>query len=231
MKNIILIGCSLALFLTIPACRYDYVVLPGSGDTMDGLLVSACDPDTVYFSNTILPLVVSSCATTGCHDESTHADGIILTDFESILRTGKIKPGNPGDSEFFEVLTDDEDLMPPPPLPVLSQEQIDQVRTWISQGAEDNTCTDGCDTSSVTFSGTVWPLMKSYCVGCHTSASPGGGIVIESYSDVIRMAGNGSLMGSIGYETGYSPMPPNTPLDKCIIDQMRIWIDKGMPND
>jgi hypothetical protein len=45
------------------------------------------------------------------------------------------------------------------------------------------------------------------------------------------MAGDGSLMGSVGYEPGYSPMPPNTPLDKCIIDQLRIWIDKGMPND
>ena len=65
---------------------------------------SNCDPDTVYFQNTILPLVVSSCATTGCHDKNSHRDGIILTDYSSIIRTGEIKPGDPGDSEFFESL-------------------------------------------------------------------------------------------------------------------------------
>ena len=68
---------------------------------------SNCDPDTVYFRNSILPLVVSSCATTGCHDQASHKDGIILTDYSSILNTGEIKAGDPGDSEFFESLTDD----------------------------------------------------------------------------------------------------------------------------
>ena len=88
-------------------------------------LVSTCDPDTVYFQNTILPLVVSSCATTGCHDRESHRDGIILMDYASIIQTGKIKPGNPGDSEFFESLTDsDDDLMPPPPYDPLNSDQI-----------------------------------------------------------------------------------------------------------
>ena len=64
-------------------------------------VTTLCDPDTVYFGNSILPLVVSSCATTGCHNERSHRDGIILTDYNTILTTGKIKPGDPNDSEFF----------------------------------------------------------------------------------------------------------------------------------
>ena len=232
MKTIYVGALALILSWIIYSCRHDYIVFPGSGNLPeDDLLESTCDPDSVYFTNTILPLVVSSCATTGCHDAASHADGIILTDYTSILETGKVKPGNLNDSEFFEVLTDDEDIMPPPPLSPLNQSQIDQIRKWIVQGAKENGCTDGCDTTNVTFSGTIWPLMQSYCTGCHSATSPGGGIVIEEYSDVILMANNGTLMGTVRYESGYAPMPPNAALANCRIDQLQKWIDDGMPNN
>ncbi len=192
--------------------------------------ISSCHPDTVYFQNTILPLVVSSCATTKCHDEVSHRHGIILTDYESIIKTGKIKPGDPGDSEFFESLTDDgDDLMPPPPYKPLDNEQIMLIKQWILQGARDNSCNDGCDTSDVTFTATIWPMMQQYCTGCHSTANPGGGIVIGSYNDLVNLAGNGSLMGSVRYEEGYANMPTNKPLSDCHIHLLQKWIDRGMP--
>ncbi len=194
------------------------------------LVESNCDSDTVYFQNTILPMVVSSCATTGCHDKASHKDGIILTDYASIIRTGEIKPGDPEDSEFFETLTDDgDDLMPPPPYNPLNTDQIQQIRTWISQGAKNNVCHDGCDTTQLTFSETIWPMMQSYCTGCHSTVSPGGGIVIAGYDDMLALAGNGSLMGSIRYESAYSPMPVNQALSECSITQLQKWIDDGFP--
>jgi len=192
--------------------------------------VSTCDPDTVYFQNSILPLVVSSCGTTGCHDQETHRDGIILTDYSSIIRTGKIKPGNPGDSEFFESLTDSEDdLMPPPPYAPLNSEQIQLIRTWILQGARNNACFDGCDTLSVGFAAQVWPMMEAYCTGCHSAAAPGGGIVISGYDDLVALAENESLMGSIRWESGYAKMPTNQQLSDCQINQLQKWIDDGFP--
>ena len=188
-------------------------------------IVSNCDPDTVYFQNTILPLVVSSCATTGCHDQDSHKDGIILTDYSSILRTGKI---NPGDSEFFESLTDDDDdLMPPPPNQPLTDDQILLINQWILQGAQDNACNDGCDTTNVTFAETIWPVMQKYCTGCHSTASPGGGITISSYGDLVTLAGNGSLMGSVRFESGYSNMPTNQQLSECNINLLQKWINDG----
>lgn len=193
-------------------------------------LNSSCDPDTVYFRNTILPLLVSSCGTSNCHDQESHRDGIILTDYRSIINTGKIKPGNPGDSELYESLTDDEDdLMPPPPMPALSEDQISAVKKWIRQGALDNECQEDCETVDVTFSGNIWPVMETYCTGCHSNSNPSGGVVIENYTDVVTLAEKGTLMGTITYESGYHPMPPNAQLDPCRITQLEQWIDLNYP--
>lgn len=189
-----------------------------------------CDPDTVYFQNTILPLVVSSCATTGCHDQDSHREGIILTDYSSIISTGKIKPGDTGDSEFFESLTgDNDDLMPPPPNSPLTNEQISLIGTWIMQGAKNNMCSDGCDTTNVTFSETIWPMMELYCTGCHSVSAASGGIIIAGYDDMVALSNNGSLMGSVRYEPGYAGMPTNQPLSDCNISLLQAWIDKEYP--
>jgi hypothetical protein len=217
------------LYSWIGTLDLEGVIIPVSNTEIEA--PSTCDPDTVYFRNTILPLIVSSCGTTGCHDQDSHRDGIILTDYASIINTGKIKPGDPDDSEFFESLTDQEDdLMPPPPQSPLSQDQISLLEEWILQGANDNSCVEGCDTTNITFDATVWPIMQTYCMGCHTSGNPAGGIIIEDFDDLITLVQDGSLLGTIGHAPGYSAMPPNQPLDNCKIVQIRKWIEEGHPN-
>ena len=219
---------------TLSCTKYEIPGQQGSETEQlpDDIIVSNCDPDTVYFQNAILPLIVSSCATTGCHDQISHKDGIILTDYASIIRTGEIKPGDPGDSEFFESLTDDEDdLMPPPPFSPLDKDQIQMIGQWIAQGAKNNACSDGCDTSSVSFAGQIWPMMESYCTGCHSNSAPGGGIVIADYNDMVALAENGSLMGSIRWESDYAKMPTNQQLSECNINLLQKWIDEGFPDN
>ena len=150
--------------------------------------------------------------------------------FMENLKTGEIKPGDPNDSEFFETLTDDgDDLMPPPPYSPLNSDQIQMIKQWILQGAENNICIDECDTSSVTFSGQIWPMMESNCTGCHSASAPGGGIVIADHADMVALAENGSLMGSIRWESGYARMPTNQQLSECGINQLQKWIDDGFP--
>ena len=46
--------------------------------------VVTCSPDTVYFNQTILPLITSNCAMSGCHDAISHKEGVILTDYTHI---------------------------------------------------------------------------------------------------------------------------------------------------
>jgi hypothetical protein len=103
------------------------------------------------------------------------------------------------------------------------------IEQWISQGARNNSCTDACDTTQFTFSESIWPMMQQYCTGCHSVANPGGGIVIAGYDDLVGLAGNGSLMGSIRYEPEYVNMPTNKPLSDCNIELIQRWIDAGYP--
>jgi len=203
--------------------------IPGT-DTTPEVEESDCDPDTAYFVNSVLPLVVSSCATTNCHDVASHKDGIILTDHEMIRKTGKIKPGDPNDSEFFETLTENgDDRMPPLPYARLDADQIELLRKWIQQGAKNNACSEACDPENSTFEQDIWPMMQTYCTGCHSATNPGGGIAISDHSDLVALADDGSLMGSIRNENGFKAMPPNKSLSDCQIHTLQHWIDEGYP--
>jgi hypothetical protein len=92
-----------------------------------------------------------------------------------------------------------------------------------------------CDTLNVTFSGTVQPILSSYCLSCHsnsTAASYGANIKLENFSDVLIRVNDGKLYGSIAQTGGFSPMPKNSSkLSDCKISSVKIWIDAGAPNN
>lgn len=194
-----------------------------------------CDPDTVYFQNTILPLLQSSCALAGCHDAASASDGVILTDYANIINTAGVDPFDPESSDLYEVLIEDDPdkRMPPPPRNPLTAEQINSVYTWIMQGALNNYCDDiECDTVNVTFSATVWPVIQGKCFGCHSGSSPSGGISLETHADLVVVANSGQLIGTIRHDQGYSPMPQNgAKLSECNIAQIQKWINDGTPNN
>ncbi len=91
----------------------------------------------------------------------------------------------------------------------------------------------GCDTLSVTFTGTIVPILNSSCYSCHSNgsaASSGNGILLENYSDVKSNAA--AVSGSIKHTGGYSPMPKNGgKLKNCSITQFDLWVQKGMLNN
>lgn len=200
---------------------------PGGGE-------HPCDPDTVYFENDIYPLIVSSCATTECHDATTAQDDIILVDYASIIEHGDIEPGEPDESKLYRKITDDdpEDRMPPPPNNPLNAEQIQKIRTWILQGALNNSCDAECDTTNVSFTNHIWPLVENNCLGCHSGGNPGGGIYLNNYASIVAAVESGKLWGAVNHLQGYSPMPKNAnKLSDCNISQIRIWIEDGTPEN
>jgi len=198
-------------------------------------VIIPCDPDTVYFSRDILPVMISNCAKSGCHDETTRADGVILNTYANVFGTGDIKPGDPEDSDLYERLVDDdlEDRMPPSPAPPLDQTQIDLIYTWILQGAQDLSCGDtsfagGCDTTDISYAQHLVPILAANCTGCHQGANPSGGINLKSYSGVAQAASTGQLYGALARLQGFSPMPQGTdPLSPCRVNQFKSWIDAG----
>jgi uncharacterized membrane protein len=147
-----------------------------------------------------------------------------------------VKAGDPSNSKLYESLIekDIEDRMPLLPVPPFTQAQIALVYKWIQQGAKNNTCsnTATCDTVNVTFSASVLPVLKTYCVGCHSAASPSAGIDLSTYAAVKVYAANGRLMGSITHAIGYKPMPSSTSkLGACEINQIKAWVTKGTLNN
>jgi mono/diheme cytochrome c family protein len=198
-----------------------------------------CDPDTIYFEMDVLPILMSSCAKSGCHD-ATAQDGVRLDSYAAVMASDVIKPGNPNDSELYEKITDDDpdDIMPPPPDTPLDAVQKEIIRKWIAQGAQNLFCDEMCDTVNVTFSGTIWPeIIQSYCFGCHNGANASGGIHLENHGQVATAAAipagqYGSLWGAVTHAAGNSAMPKNqAKLSDCKIAQLSKWIDDGTPNN
>ncbi len=238
----ILLG-ALALFvLALGACQHDPIIPDGyippidPPDTPDvPLPTRECDPDTVYFLNDILPLLNSSCAIPGCHDPATASDGVVLSNYNSIINTADVRPGNPGGSDLYEVITDSDpdDRMPPPGSGVspLTPDQIMDIFIWINQGALNNGC-DGCDTADVTFSASVFPLIQTHCTGCHSGPTPQGGLSLTNYAQISSTANSGLLIHAVEGTGGITPMPLYQPsLSDCAIRTLKIWIADGSPDN
>jgi uncharacterized membrane protein len=192
-----------------------------------------CSPDTVYFKQTILPLVTSNCAKSGCHDAISHKEGVILTDYTTIMR--EVKVSSPASSDLYKCLnkTGDE-RMPPAPAAEFSLSNKALLLKWIQQGAKNNSCsnTANCDTVNVTYTASVAPILKTYCVVCHSATSPSAGVDLSTFAGVKVQAANGRLIGSITHAVGYKPMPSSTSkLGSCEINQIQVWITKGTLNN
>jgi hypothetical protein len=221
-------------FALLHACKHELPAPPtggGGGGTTDSTITASCSPDTVYFQQAILPILVSNCAVPGCHDAITREEGYNFTTYENVMKV--VRPGRPGDSELYEVITDPDpdDRMPLRPRPPLTPTQIAAIEKWIRQGAKNNSCTTGCDTSSVRFASTVQPVLQTYCTGCHSGSSASGGINLTAYAGVKAQIDNGKLWASINH-TGPKPMPlGGNKLSQCNISKIGIWIRNGAPNN
>jgi len=89
-----------------------------------------------------------------------------------------------------------------------------------------------CDTTNITFSGTVWPIINNNCTGCHSGSAPSGNISLTNYSKISAAANNGKLLGVIRHEQGYPPMPKGGgKLSNCNITQIENWVNNGTPGN
>lgn len=194
---------------------------------------TSCGPDSVYFENQVLPILISNCTQSGCHNTTNRAAGIVLTSYDQLMSTVK-KASSPDarKNKLLKVIneTRPDKRMPPPPSSPLTPDQIALITTWVQQGARNNRCTDNspCDTlSSVTYSGFVKPLLTTYCTGCHGTQ---GGVSLQTYNDVRNQALSGQLYTSVS--RAVNPMPKGSQrLSDCDIRKLKRWIDAGALNN
>ncbi|MFN0032204.1 MAG: c-type cytochrome domain-containing protein [Flavobacteriales bacterium] len=243
MKSITRISFALAtLLLTLAiACRH-HPEFTTEQPTGNGTTVvpwtnpDPCDPDSVYFANTIAPLLNAYCGSEDCHDAVNPEEDIDVSSYASIMASDDgefVVPGDLGESKLWDAInkpTSDDDHMPPTDHPQLSSEQKSLLSLWIQQGAQNNSCIADCDTTlTITYSNVVQNIIQNNCIGCHGSTNPSGSLSLTNYNEVVAAA-NGTLIDALYGTNDVSVMPDGTTgLPQCMIDQIQEWIDNGMP--
>jgi hypothetical protein len=88
-----------------------------------------------------------------------------------------------------------------------------------------------CDTTIVTYSLSVAPVMTQYCNTCHSETVPNGNVITGNYNDLYVVAANGQLWSAVNHE-GNFPMPQGMDkLPACDLTKIKKWIDAGAPNN
>lgn len=246
--SIVLILGLLGLMMIQESCTHDPFIPedmePNPIDTMmvdtmtvDTMLVDTmsvgmeCDSNLIYFERDILPILHGSCAIVGCHDVATASDGVILNNYENVMATADVDPFDPVGSKLFRVINenDPEDVMPP--TGKLDNASINLITQWILQGAENLECdyeVMACNTMDISYNSYVKGVFSLSCNGCHSTAAAFGGVILDTYAGVKKVAVNNSLYGAINWEVGFERMPQGqAQLDSCTISKIKSWIDDG----
>jgi hypothetical protein len=91
-----------------------------------------------------------------------------------------------------------------------------------------------CDTTNMSYSNDIVPILSDYCYACHGKNTNDGsdGIILEEYGNISGRAINGTLMGVITHASGFPAMPQDGPkLSDCNINKIRAWINNGAQNN
>lgn len=233
VKNQGIFRTAFLFLIFIASCTTDPIIPPGGLPAVPAIppvqdpgLASLCAEDLISFRHQILPILVSSCAYSGCHDAITAEHGVVLDSYETVIQ--EVKRGNSRDSELYKSITDSDEIMPPRPALPLTSAQITLIRDWINQGANNTDCGAPCDSTKTSFSADIFPLLQDYCVGCHNSVRSDGAVNLESHRKIIPYVDNGALLGVIRNDEFFPVMPPTgSMLSECRIAQVRKWIEEG----
>jgi uncharacterized membrane protein len=232
-----------SLFLVgilISACQHDNITI-NAGISIDPIIVAkppintpvggtpATVSDTVCFNSDILPLYVSYCGSAGCHDATTHKEGVITTDYGHIMNG--IKAKNSSNSKYYTIINNG---MPPRGSAQMTSTQIALIKKWIDQGALNTQCINVCDTTTFTYSGAIQTILSNNCGGCHGTMPGSLNIYLGDYTSAKNYITTHKdlFLNSINYSstlTALQKMPPSAKMVDCKIIQIQKWIQNGYP--
>jgi hypothetical protein len=236
MKNLLtrkyfgLVGFAFIAILVVGSCVHDPIIDPSSLNGGETSIPGCTTADQVCFESAILPIFVSSCARSGCHDSKTKEEGYVLDSYVNIIKKG-LSPGNANGSKLYKVLfeTGSDQMPPDAPLP---KAQKDAIALWINQGAKNTvSCNCSCDEAKFAFAEIIQPLINNQCVGCHKPGSLSGNVDLSAYAQIKVQANNGKLLGTVSHAAGFASMPPGSKLSNCQINQITKWINAGALNN
>ncbi len=182
------------------------------------------------FQQDVLPVFISNCTMSGCHNSKDKRAGYDLTTYEGIIKG--IKARHPLNSEIYNTIRGNNPSMPQKPYPKLSLKDINTIKLWINKGAKNTSNCQSCDSVDFTYNGRVKNIMQTWCVGCHNTGNKGGGYDLSNYTNIILSIPNNKLIGSIKHQPGFLPMPQNGgQVSACDIKAIENWIKVGYPNN
>jgi mono/diheme cytochrome c family protein len=89
-----------------------------------------------------------------------------------------------------------------------------------------------CELTTVTYAGSVHPIIQSNCISCHSAAAQQGGVNLEGFTNLKAYATNGKLSGTVQHSPGFSAMPKGAgKLSDCDIAIINEWISNGIENN
>lgn len=231
------------LYLNFYSCKHEPIIAPGTNTNNTGNNNGnpppqhRCDTNVVYFQKQILPILLSNCTMSRCHDGSGASEASSLISYNAVLQSGYVNVNNPAGSRIYRAVTqtNPDDKMPPSPNTPLNLNQIKLILKWIQQGAKNIICDDLCDSVNVKYSTTISIIMQNYCIGCHSGTNPAKGISLTTYAqvaDISNPAKGNQMIGAITGAAGFILMPYNSSkMPECEIAQIKKWIADGRPNN
>ena len=197
-------------------------------------LMSSCTKDVVgpdgCFQEQILPIFISNCAMSDCHNSVHKKAGYDLTNYEGIMNG--ITAKHPLQSEIYNTIKGNNPSMPIRPYSKLSPKDVTLIKLWINMGAKNSSNCKACDTLIFTYNDRISKTMQAWCTGCHNSGSAGGGFDLSNYNGVISAIANNKLLGSLKHLQGFIAMPQNSgQLPQCEINAIEKWINAGHPDN
>ena len=100
------------------------------------------------------------------------------------------------------------------------------------ENAEQSGGGGGCDTTDVSYSKQILPIVQQNCYVCHQGPGASSGIDFSNYADFKGWSESGYVVGDITSAPDFTPMPyGGPPLSTCEINTIVAWIHQGMQNN
>lgn len=133
-NQLALVFCGLILLVITSSC--------GNGVTdVSNIKVVFPDSTKVSYINHVQPFLNQRCAYAGCHSDFHMAGGRSMASYFKLVSSenlGLIIPGNSEASVLYQVVNGTNNHLYRYNLPIANTNQINGIKRWIDEGAEDN---------------------------------------------------------------------------------------------
>ena len=119
-----------ACALLMHACKHE---IPVPNPTGGGEIIhtETCHPDTVYFQQDILPMLVAACGISGCHDAGTAEDDIVIDSWTNLIYSDDndlvVNPMKAKQLTNIRAAGSDENILLTPPIRLTLEQALELI--------------------------------------------------------------------------------------------------------